>query len=82
MLNLINNLVKFFDRFYSWIEDAWKIMNQECLKPTEVSWTLLERIVNFAKMMQTLYTHCDDGYNNCENVKEVIAMLFVEPLSF
>ncbi|KAJ3679565.1 hypothetical protein LUZ60_017576 [Juncus effusus] len=69
-------------RFYSWIEDAWMTMNQECLKPTVVSQTLTEIVVNFARMMQVVYTHSEDGYNKCENLKEFITLVLLNPFHF
>ncbi|KAJ3679488.1 hypothetical protein LUZ60_017499 [Juncus effusus] len=68
-------------KFYSLVEDAWRTINQECLKPTAVSLKLIERPVNYARMMQIIYTHAGDGYNKCENLKEFVALLFVKPFS-
>lgn len=69
------------ERFLSWIEDAWRTINEECIVET-VPRPLIERVANWAKIMHVIYTHCDNGYNMCENLKDYIAVLLEEPLPF
>nr|AZI95569.1 germacrene A synthase [Cichorium endivia]AZI95581.1 germacrene A synthase [Cichorium intybus] len=41
------------------IENAWKDINEECLKPTEVSMELLAPILNLARITDMVYRHND-----------------------
>ena len=51
------------DEFRKQIVNAWKDINKECLRPTEVPVPLLTRVVNLARVMDLLhkeeyaYTH-------------------------
>lgn len=67
-------------KFRQMVANAWKDMNEECLKPTAVSRHLLARSVNLARMMEVIYEY-DDGYTYAEKcLKEYILSLFVEPI--
>lgn len=66
--------------FCEMVANAWKDMNEECLKPTAVSRHLLVRSVNLARMIEVIYEY-DDGYTNAEKcLKDYIRSLFVEPI--
>ncbi|KAL7185034.1 hypothetical protein ACSBR2_027054 [Camellia fascicularis] len=45
------------------VTNAWKDINQECLRPTAVPMPLLLRVVNLARMINVLYKD-EDGYTN------------------
>ncbi|THU43306.1 hypothetical protein C4D60_Mb00t07550 [Musa balbisiana] len=45
------------------VEDAWKDINEECLNPTVFPIALLERAVNFSRMMENIHKQVD-GYTN------------------
>ncbi|KAJ4967745.1 hypothetical protein NE237_014446 [Protea cynaroides] len=62
------------------VENAWKDINQGCIKPTAVPMPFLMRIVNLARMIDVIYKH-KDGYTNALSVlKEYITLLFIDPL--
>ncbi|KAJ4945394.1 hypothetical protein NE237_022048 [Protea cynaroides] len=68
------------DEFNKRIENAWKDLNQGCIKPTAVPMPFLMRIVNLVRMMDVIYKH-EDGYTNALSVlKEYITLLFIDPL--
>ncbi|XP_061961821.1 valerianol synthase TPS1G-like [Populus nigra] len=60
------------------IEDAWKEINQECMKPSDVSLELIIRIVNNLRVAETLYKDVD-AYTYPEHAKGFIEQLFIHP---
>ncbi|XP_076883244.1 germacrene A synthase 2-like [Bidens hawaiensis] len=62
------------------IENAWKDINEGCLKPREVSMDLLAPILNLARMIDVVYRY-DDGFTfPGKTLKEYITLLFVDSL--
>ena len=61
-------------------EDTWKDFNNEWLNPDNdvVPKQLLERIFILARTMEFMY-NLDDNFTNCQNLKDTIHSLFVEP---
>ncbi|KAK1422017.1 hypothetical protein QVD17_24853 [Tagetes erecta] len=60
------------------VENAWKDINEGCLKPREVPMDLLAPIVNLARMIDVAYKF-DDGFTFPETTfKEYITLLFFE----
>ncbi|KAM7486315.1 hypothetical protein LguiA_002324 [Lonicera macranthoides] len=67
-----------FVEFNRRITDAWKDMNQECLRPTAVPMALLERVLNLARVINIMYKD-EDIYKNAKTrVKNFITSLFIE----
>ncbi|GMJ10480.1 terpene synthase 21 [Hibiscus trionum] len=65
--------------FEKLLEDAWKDVNEECMRPTVVPRDLLLRQLNFARPSYFFYKH-GDGYTHPEFVKDEICALFVDPI--
>jgi (-)-germacrene D synthase len=63
------------------VENAWKSMNHEYLSLTSIPSTLLIRVINLARMMETMYTNID-GYTDSKILKKWIHMLLDEPILF
>jgi len=62
-------------------EDTWKDFNLEWLNPNnEVPRQLLERIFNLTRTMDFIYNQ-DDNFTNCQNLRDTIHLLFVEPFA-
>nr|AFK93531.1 germacrene A synthase [Artemisia annua] len=62
------------------IENAWKDINEGCLKPRQVSMDLLAPILNLARMIDVVYRY-DDGFTfPGKTLKEYINLLFVGSL--
>ncbi|KAG5383408.1 hypothetical protein IGI04_034878 [Brassica rapa subsp. trilocularis] len=62
------------------IGDINKIVNEECLKTTNISRPVLSQVVNFGRMLHILYTS-DDVYNHREGkLKDYITALLVDPI--
>ncbi|XXG83123.1 hypothetical protein AAC387_Pa10g0954 [Persea americana] len=68
------------ENFRGMAADAWKDINKECLKPTEVHMPLLMRAVNFARVIEVLYQHRDGYTNSTHETKEFISLVLVEPI--
>ncbi|XP_060186156.1 sesquiterpene synthase 9-like, partial [Lycium barbarum] len=67
-------------KFRKEVTNAWKDINREFLRPTEVPMFVLERALNLARVMDTLYQK-KDGYTNSKGkLKDMINLLFVESL--
>ncbi|KAE8704278.1 putative Terpene synthase 21 [Hibiscus syriacus] len=65
--------------FEKLLEDAWKDVNEECMRPTCIPRDLLLRHLNFARASYLFYKH-GDGYTHPEYVKDDIRALFVDPI--
>ncbi|KAH7841927.1 hypothetical protein Vadar_006025 [Vaccinium darrowii] len=64
---------------YKKVENTWKDMNEEIIRPTVVSRDLLLRILNLSRQQDVMYK-IGDGYNNPELFKDFVLALFVDPI--
>ncbi|KAG5601152.1 hypothetical protein H5410_032522 [Solanum commersonii] len=70
-----------YTKYHKEVVNGWKDINKELLfRPTEVPIFVLERVLNFARVMNTLYKE-EDGYTNSKGkLKNIINLLLVEPV--
>jgi (-)-germacrene D synthase len=61
------------------VENAWKSMNHEYLTLASIPSLLLIRVINLARMMETMYKNID-GYTDSKILKEWISLLLDQPL--
>nr|AAL25826.1 cyclase [Nicotiana tabacum] len=62
------------------ITNAWKDINKELLRATAVPMFVLERTLDYTRLVDTCFKD-DDGYTNPKSkVKDMIALLFVESI--
>lgn len=62
------------------VEDAWKVINQESLRPTKVPFPLLMPAINLARVADVLY-NMEDGFTHAgEEMKNYIKSLLVHPI--
>ncbi|XP_055830648.1 sesquiterpene synthase 9-like [Solanum dulcamara] len=62
------------------VVNGWKDINKELFRPTEVPMLALERGLNLARVIDTLYKE-EDGYTNSKGkLKNMINSLLVEPV--
>nr|AYJ71561.1 bisabolol synthase [Eremanthus erythropappus] len=67
--------------FSKQIEDAWKVINRECLRPMDVPFLLVMPAINLARICDALYSKGNDGFNHAgEEVINYIKSLVVHPL--
>ncbi|XP_030525206.2 (-)-germacrene D synthase-like [Rhodamnia argentea] len=63
------------------VEDAWKDMNEECLRPTAVAMPLLMGILNLTRVMDVLYKDGGDHYTNPHiSLKDHIKSVLMDPV--
>ncbi|KAK1422841.1 hypothetical protein QVD17_18130 [Tagetes erecta] len=66
--------------FSKQVEDAWKVINQESLRPTHVPFPLLMPPINFARICDVLYID-NDGYTHAgAHMINHIKSLLVHPM--
>ncbi|GLT50322.1 hypothetical protein SLA2020_238140 [Shorea laevis] len=61
------------------IDNAWKDVNEEFMKPTALPMPILTRVLNFARVIDVIYKD-DDGFTNSHLLKDQIALLLVDPV--
>ncbi|GLU07978.1 hypothetical protein SLE2022_249140 [Rubroshorea leprosula] len=61
------------------IADAWKVINEGCMKPTAFPMPLLTPILNFTRTTDVVYKD-DDAYTKSYLLKDTIASLLVDPV--
>nr|GME15966.1 (E,E)-germacrene B synthase-like isoform X2 [Ipomoea batatas] len=59
--------------------NAWKDINQECFKPL-VPVPILTRVLNFSRIMDSLYLDGDSYTHSKSKMKDYITSLFVDPV--
>ncbi|KAG8658102.1 hypothetical protein MANES_03G120848v8 [Manihot esculenta] len=62
------------------IRNAWKVINEERLRPTPDPMPLLDRIMNLARAMDVTCWKDGDGFTNSFILKDYVASLFKDPL--
>jgi (-)-germacrene D synthase len=62
------------------IVDAWKDINEECLRPSEVPMPFLMRILNLSRFMDVVYKDKDNFTNTEGEMKTFIKALLVDPV--
>nr|WNI01940.1 terpene synthase [Psidium guajava] len=62
------------------VDDAWKDINEEFLRPTAAPTPVLTRILNISRVMDVLYTNGDHYTHSQTELKDHIMSLFVSPL--
>ncbi|KAK2639893.1 hypothetical protein Ddye_027688 [Dipteronia dyeriana] len=68
------------EKFNQIIENAWKDINQQCLKPTPVLVDILLPIVNLARIMEVTYKD-GDGFTYPQYLKDIFPTLFINQIS-
>ncbi|KAG5601090.1 hypothetical protein H5410_032460 [Solanum commersonii] len=65
-------------KFQKEVTNAWKNINKELFRSTEVPMFVLERVLNFARVIDTLYKE-EDGYTNAKGkLKNMINLIMTE----
>ncbi|XVE81277.1 hypothetical protein DITRI_Ditri15bG0050900 [Diplodiscus trichospermus] len=62
------------------LEDAWKDINEECMRPATIPRYLLVRPLNIARVSYLFYKHGDGFTHPDPYVKDDILALFVDPI--
>ncbi|KAK9265812.1 hypothetical protein L1049_017788 [Liquidambar formosana] len=68
------------EEFRRQITNAWKDINQECLKPTAMPMPILMRVVNFARVIDVIYKE-EDGYTSGIALKGLVSSLLIDSIA-
>ncbi|XP_076921352.1 (E)-beta-farnesene synthase-like [Bidens hawaiensis] len=63
------------------VEDNWKVINQESLRPTDVPRLLLMPVINLTRVCDILYSHGDNYTHAGKEMIDYIEALLVSPIS-
>ncbi|XP_071687884.1 10-epi-juneol synthase-like [Rutidosis leptorrhynchoides] len=69
------------DEIKKMLENAWKDINEECLKPTKFSMEILSIFLNLARMTDFVYRYMDTFTFPEKSIAEYITLLFVGPVA-
>jgi vetispiradiene synthase/viridiflorene synthase len=70
-----------FDKFFEMATNAWKDINEECLRPFSSSREILMRILNLERIIDVTYKGNEDGYTQPQKVlKPHIISLFIDSI--
>ncbi|KAG5601081.1 hypothetical protein H5410_032451 [Solanum commersonii] len=65
-------------KFQKAVTNAWKDIDKEFFCPTEGPMFVLERVLNFARVIETLYKE-EDGYTNAKDkLQNMINLMLTE----
>ncbi|XP_027155050.1 vetispiradiene synthase 2-like [Coffea eugenioides] len=62
-------------------EDTWKIMNEECLRPTTIPREILKVILNLARTCEVVYKHRGDGFTDQRRIEAHIKATIMDSIS-
>ncbi|XP_028755919.1 (-)-germacrene D synthase-like [Neltuma alba] len=63
------------------IKSCWKDINEECLNnPHDVSKSVLDCIVNMARVCEVVYENLQDRFTNGQSLKHYIVQLLLDPI--
>uniref|UniRef100_A0A1S4B0K1 Sesquiterpene synthase-like n=1 Tax=Nicotiana tabacum TaxID=4097 RepID=A0A1S4B0K1_TOBAC len=63
------------------IENRWKDLNRECLKPTAVPRVLLMPVLNLTRVADFFYKDEDAYTFSKNNLKDVVSMVLIDPIA-
>ncbi|KAM3696724.1 hypothetical protein ACB098_06G060700 [Castanea mollissima] len=68
------------DEFNRQVANAWKDINEECIRPTIVPMPLLMRVLNLARVIDVIYKE-GDGYTHVgKEMKDNVASVLIDPI--
>ncbi|KAK9689061.1 hypothetical protein RND81_09G032500 [Saponaria officinalis] len=64
------------------VEEAWKDLNQEMLRPTKLERPLMMRILNLSRIIEVFYRLGEDDYSVVsQNMKDKIQLVLIDPVT-
>ncbi|KAK4269226.1 hypothetical protein QN277_022412 [Acacia crassicarpa] len=69
-----------YDTLQKDVDNAWKVINEECLKAEVVAKVVLDCVVNFSSIIELAYGNFVDRYTHAELLKDHVAALVVDPV--
>jgi len=62
----------------SFIVNAWKDINEDCMRPTNAPMLLLQHFVNLIRFIDVTYGNDDDAYTIPSSLKDYVTLLYIE----
>ncbi|XP_031097340.1 (-)-germacrene D synthase-like [Ipomoea triloba] len=69
-----------FIEFQERVSNAWKDINQECLKSTALPMSILIRVVNLARVIDLMYKDGDAYTHSATELKAIITSVLIDPI--
>ena len=67
-------------KLYEMIEDTWKDINEECLRPTKVGSHYITVYLDMMRVYDVTYKN-RDGYTHPDTMKDEIEFLLMDPIT-
>jgi len=58
--------------------NAWKDINEDCMRPTNAPMPLLQHFVNLIRVTDVIYGNDDDAYTIPSSLKDYVTLLYIE----
>ncbi|KAG6737266.1 hypothetical protein POTOM_058780 [Populus tomentosa] len=58
--------------------NAWKDINEDCMRPTNAPMLLLQHFVNLIRVTDVIYGNDDDAYTIPSSLKDYVTLLYIE----
>ena len=58
--------------------NAWKDMNEDCMRPTNAPMLPLQHFVNLIPVTDVIYGNDDDAYTIPSSLKDHVTLLYIE----
>ncbi|KAK7829870.1 (-)-germacrene d synthase [Quercus suber] len=68
------------DEFNRQVANAWKDINEECIRPTVVPMPLLMRCLNLTRVLDIIYKEGDNYTHVGKEMKENVASVLIDPI--
>ena len=68
------------DEFNRQVANAWKDINEECIRPTVVPRPLLMRCVNLTRVLYIIYKEGDNYTHVGKEMKDSVASVLIDPI--
>ncbi|XP_020239096.1 probable terpene synthase 2 [Cajanus cajan] len=61
------------------VEEYWKVINEECLRSNDIPKSVLDCVVNYARISEVCYGNHQDNYTN-GGLKDYVSSLLLDPV--
>lgn len=69
-----------YDELNKQVVSAWKDINHESLKPTQVPLPVIVRVLNFTRVEDIVYKEADNYTHAGNLMKDLIALILIDPI--
>ncbi|XP_027182188.1 viridiflorene synthase-like [Coffea eugenioides] len=68
-------------KFEEMCEDAWKVMNEECLRPTTIPREIFKVMLNLARICEVVYDQREDKFTCPSYLEGYVKAMFIDSIS-